>query len=258
MSEKLKIPVLICKCEQTTPKNPKAPNQTKIYRYLCYAFHPSKHTIPITKLTRELDQKVLESLNIKEIPAILQIVAVSENRIPDRFAVAVISKIDPENPYHATAYLIPARNIVKLEKYFTERAIYIKAYPERAVRLFYLGAYKRQGEYRIARMYLPMKQDKLAFHLRIIRELQRTLPEAMYKDLKRTIKIRVEQGKIVFEGYHYDKKGIVTFVCDFVEKRVNQCIENFRELAEDPVGFIVTSYIETKKYLEQVAKQHAK
>jgi len=90
MSEKIKIPVLICKCEQTTPKNPKAPNQTKIYRYLCYAFHPSKHKIPIEKLPRELDQKVLESLNIKEIPAILQIVAVSENRIPDRFAVAVI------------------------------------------------------------------------------------------------------------------------------------------------------------------------
>ncbi|MCD6483408.1 MAG: hypothetical protein J7K83_04045 [Candidatus Aenigmarchaeota archaeon] len=256
MSEKLKTPVLICKCHQTTPKSPKAPNQTKIYRYLCYAFHPSKHTISITKLSRELDQKVLESLNIKEIPAILQIVAVSENRIPDRFAIAVISRIDPENPYHATAYLIPAKNIVKLEKYFTERAIYIKAYQEKAVRLFYLGAYKRQGEYRIARMYLPMKQDKLAFHLRIIRELQRTLPEAMYKDLKRTLKIRVELGKIVFEGYHAEK-GLTTFVCDFIDKRVNQCVENFRDLAEDPVGFIVTSYIETKKYLEQLAKQQA-
>jgi len=135
MSEKLKIPVLICKCEQTTPKNPKA-NQTKIYRYLCYAFHPSKHNINIQQLSD--GRKTLESLNIHEIPAVLQIVAVSENRIPDRFATAVISKIDPKNPYHATAYLIPAKNIVKLEKYFTERAIYIKAYQERAVRLFYL------------------------------------------------------------------------------------------------------------------------
>jgi len=96
------------------------------------------------------------------------------------------------------------------------------------------------------RFYTPKTTtDKHYYHMQIIRSLQARLPEAVYKKLSVTLNLRIQGEQLVFNMFRGDRVQEVK--ADFTVPTISVCVENLRELAQDPVNFLIACYAEMIK-----------
>ena len=211
------------------------------HKYHCFAVTTSK--ISDFSELKEADQRWLEKLGVQHLPQLLKVVAISENYIPLHYADAFITKVHDE--YNAVAVLRSPANIAVFEQFFKDNALFIKTLDN--MRLYFLGYYKpREGQPRVIRFYTPKSTtDKHYYHMQIIRSLQARLPEAVYKKLRQTLNLRIQGEQLVFNMFRGDRVQEVK--ADFTVPTISVCVENLRELAQDPVNFLIACYAEMIK-----------
>lgn len=217
------------------------------HKYHCFAVTELK-TSDFSEL-KEADRWWLEHLGIQEVPVLAKVVCINENHIPLKYANAHITKVyDAEDNLNISAVgtLKNPTNAISYEQFFKDQAIFIKNLDR--LRLYFLGYYRSQasqGQY-LVRFYTPKTTtDKHYYHLQIIRSLQARLPEAVYKKLKETLNLRIQGEQLVFNIYYSERVREVK--ADFTVPTISKCVQNFEELAKDPVNFLVACYTEILK-----------
>ena len=232
LSESETIPVYVPKHEQTPDGK---------HKYCCFAITTTE-TSDFSEL-KEADRAWLERLGVQRVHKLAKIVCINENNIPLHFAAARITRVHDD--YNAVGYLISPPNIISYEQFFKDRAIFIKTLDK--MRLYFLGYYKpREGNPRLVRFYTPKTTtDRHYYHLQIIRALQARLPEAVYKKLRKALNLRISGEKLTFNML-YDGR-VRDVKADFTVPTINVCVENFDELAKDPVNFLIACYAEMVK-----------
>ena len=210
------------------------------HKYHCFAV-TDRETSDFSEL-KESDRAWLEKLGVQSVHKLAKIVCINENYIPLHFAAARITKV--YDSYNAVGYLISPPNVISYEQFFKDQSIFIKTLDR--MRLYFLGYYKREGQARLVRFYTPKTStDKHYYHLQIIRALQARLPEAVYKKLRKALNLRIDGEKLSFNIWYGNNVRSAT--ADFTVPTINFCIENFDELAKDPVNFLIACYAEMVK-----------
>ena len=217
------------------------------YKYHCFAVTSMKIKRDELTSIKESDRRWLEKLSIQELPVLAKVICLSENPIAGYYGNAIITKIHPINSksVNVVGELINSPNSVSYEQFFKDHSIFIKTLDR--MRLYFMGYFiNKHGQARIVRFYTPKTTtDKHYFHMNIIKSIQARLPEAVYKRLKKTLNLRIENETLAFRIYRNNRVEEIT--ADFTVPSVSVCIENFAELAEDPAGFIISCYAEMVK-----------
>ena len=221
-----------------------------LYRYTCNftsgSIINSRELVKsYTLMENEKTKKFLSENNIR-LNVLNKVICVSKNRITTRYIIAKLTKKCRYRFYYGIAF--SPSNYFKTKESILSKAVHIKDLEK--VKLFYYGVYiNDKDEAKLVRIYTSNKDStlnrKLKYHISILNKLQSVVPEKVYKYMVTTMGMKATENGIVVSKFYHEYYGFTSAVFDFMDKRTSTCIDDFDELSEDPVGFLVTLYEST-------------